>query len=132
MKNDFEIRRQKFNFKFYTYEHRIRKTIRRLNWQNYQQRRLYSGKGSAIKRGIESLLKAEMTTHLGFDKGDTPITDNTRNGFSEKTIKTQNGEQRIKIPRDREARFEPVIVPKHQPISQELEDCIQLLCKRHE
>ena len=84
-------------------------------------------KNQLLKRGIESLLKAEMTAHLGFDKGDNPITDNTRNGFSEKTIKTQNGEQRIKIPRDREALFEPVIVPKHQSISQELENCIQLL-----
>jgi transposase-like protein len=84
-------------------------------------------KDQLLKRGIESLLKAEMTAHLGFNKGDNPLTDNTRNGFSKKTIKTQNGEQLIKIPRDREASFEPVIVPKHQSISQELEDCIQLL-----
>lgn len=84
-------------------------------------------KDQLLKRGIESLLKAEMTAHLGFDKGDIPLADNTRNGFSQKTIKTQNGEQLIKIPRDREASFEPVIVPKHQSISQELEGCIQLL-----
>jgi transposase-like protein len=42
-------------------------------------------------------------------------------------LKTTTGEQRIQIPRDREASFDPVIVPKHQSISQELEDCIQLL-----
>ncbi len=84
-------------------------------------------KDQLLKRGIESLLKAEMTAHLGFNKGDSPLTGNIRNGFSEKTIKTQDGEQRIKIPRDRDASFEPVIVPKHQSISQELEDCIQLL-----
>lgn len=80
-----------------------------------------------LKRGIESLLKAEMTAHLGFEKGAEPLSDNTRNGFSQKTIKTKNGEQRINIPRDRQGSFEPVIVPKHQSISQELEDCIQLL-----
>ncbi len=84
-------------------------------------------KEQLLKRGIESLLKAEMTAHLGYQKGDSVIENNQRNGFSEKTIKTQNGEQRIKIPRDRQASFEPVIVPKHQSISQELEDCIQLL-----
>ncbi len=84
-------------------------------------------KEQLLKRGIESLLKAEMTAHLGYQKGDSILEKNQRNGFSEKTIKTQNGEQRIKIPRDREASFEPVIVPKHQSISQELEDCIQLL-----
>ena len=84
-------------------------------------------KEQLLKHGIESLLKAEMTAHLGYQKGDSILEKNQRNGFSEKTIKTQNGEQRIKIPRDREASFEPVIVPKHQSISQELEDCIQLL-----
>lgn len=80
-----------------------------------------------LKRGIESLLKAELTAHLGFEKGDKPLSNNIRNGFSKKVIKTRNGEQRIDIPRDRQASFEPVIVPKHQSISQELENCIQLL-----
>jgi len=84
-------------------------------------------KDQLLKRGIESLLKAEMTAHLGYPKGNATIENNQRNGFSEKTIKTQYGEHRVKIPRDREASFEPVIVPKHQSISQELEDCIQLL-----
>ena len=84
-------------------------------------------KEQLLKRGIESLLKAEMTAHLGFQKGQSVLGNNQRNGFSEKTIKTQDGEHRIKIPRDREASFTPVIVPKHQSISQELEDCIQLL-----
>ncbi|MCF7567549.1 transposase [Sabulilitoribacter arenilitoris] len=84
-------------------------------------------KTELLKRSIETLLKAEMTTHLGFDKGKEPLASNTRNGFSEKTLKTQNGEQRIQIPRDRESSFDPVIVPKHQSIRQELEDCIQLL-----
>jgi len=83
-------------------------------------------KDQLLKRGIESLLKSEMTAHLGYKKGESLVTSNQRNGFSQKTIKTQNGEQRIQIPRDRESSFAPVIVPKHQSISQELEDCIQL------
>ncbi len=80
-----------------------------------------------LKRGVESLLRAEMTAHLGYQKGQSKPRGNQRNGFSEKTLKTQNGAQRIKVPRDREASFEPVIVPKHRSMSQELEDCIQLL-----
>lgn len=33
-----------------------------------------------LKRGIESLLKAELTAHLGFEKGDKPLSNNIRNG----------------------------------------------------
>ena len=80
-----------------------------------------------FKRGIEALLKSELTAHLGHQEGDKPSSSNIRNGFSEKTIKTSEGEHKIKIPRDREATFDPVIVPKHKSISQELEDCILLL-----
>ena len=84
-------------------------------------------KDQLLKRGVESLLKAEMTAHLGYEKGGATVEQNQRNGFSQKTLKTKNGEQRINIPRDRHGGFEPVIVPKHQSIGQELEDCIQLL-----
>ncbi len=80
-----------------------------------------------FKRGIESLLKAEMSAHLGYSSGDKPLTDNVRNGYSEKTIKGQNGQHRIKIPRDRASEFDPVLVPKHRSVSQELQDCIILL-----
>jgi putative transposase len=80
-----------------------------------------------LKRGVETLLEAEMTAHLGYQKRDSKLNENQRNGFSEKTIKTHTGQERIKIPRDRESSFDPVIVPKHQSMSQELEDCIQLL-----
>ena len=79
------------------------------------------------KRGIQSLLKAELAGHLGYASGDEPIGTNKRNGFSEKTLKTSDGEMRIKVPRDREGTFEPVIVPKHKSISQKLTDCVMLL-----
>lgn len=80
-----------------------------------------------LKRGIESLLKAELTAHLGHDQRDTPRSENIRNGYSEKTIKTSDGSHRIKIPRDRESSFDPVIIPKHKSIGQDLEDCVLLL-----
>ena len=80
-----------------------------------------------FKRGVEALLKSELTAHLGHRPGEKPTTDNLRNGYSEKTIKTSKGEHRIKVPRDRKGEFEPIIVPKHKSMSQELEDCILLL-----
>lgn len=80
-----------------------------------------------LKRGVESLLLAEMSAHLGYTSGEEPVADNIRNGFSEKTIKTATGDQRIKIPRDRESSFEPIIIPKHKSMSEELEDCVLLL-----
>lgn len=83
-----------------------------------------------LKQGIESLLNAEMLAHLGYAKGEKPINGNVRNGFSEKTIKSRDGNHRIKIPRDREASFDPVTIPKHKRISQDLEDTILLLYAR--
>lgn len=80
-----------------------------------------------MKRGVESLLKAEMTAHLGYNQGANPVSENIRNGYSEKTIKTSQGSHRIKVPRDREGNFDPVIIPKHKTMSQTLEDCVQLL-----
>ena len=79
------------------------------------------------KRGIESLLKSELTGHLGYKQGEVPLDDNHRNGYSEKTIRTKSGTERIRIPRDRDGSFEPVLIPKHKSISEELEDCIILL-----
>ncbi len=79
------------------------------------------------KRGIETLLKAEMEGHLGYSQGAIPPDDNKRNGFSEKTIKGSNGEHRIQIPRDRQSTFEPVSVPKHQSVTKELESAIIML-----
>lgn len=80
-----------------------------------------------FKRGVEALLKSEMTAHLGHLSGEKPNGDNLRNGFSEKTLKTSGGTHRIKVPRDRKGEFEPVVVPKHKSMSQELEECILLL-----
>lgn len=80
-----------------------------------------------FKRGVETLLNAEMRAHLGYDKGNIPPSTNRRNGTSSKTLRTSLGPQRIDIPRDRESSFDPVIVPKHGSMSKELEECVQLL-----
>ena len=75
-----------------------------------------------FKRGVQALLKAELDAHLGYTKGDKPVGTNQRNGYSEKTLKTSKGEVPIKVPRDRESSFDPVTIPKHKTMSQEIED----------
>ncbi|WP_020539389.1 IS256 family transposase [Lewinella cohaerens] len=80
-----------------------------------------------FKRGVEALLKSELTAHLGHSEGAEPLEDNVLNGYSAKTIKGANGTHRIQVPRDRKSTFDPVIVPKHKSMTQELEDCIILL-----
>ena len=65
---------------------------------------------------VERALQAEMSEHLGHDKPETVknSTGNARNGKSRKTLKGEFGELPIEIPRDRDASFEPQLIPKHQ------------------
>jgi len=63
---------------------------------------------------FEAMLQGEMTSHLGFDSNDKNVKEgeNRRNGYNSKTIKTTYGEIPIEVPRDRNASFEPKIIPK--------------------
>jgi len=63
---------------------------------------------------LEAGLEAEMTSHLGYDKHDPTGRDrgNSRNGVRAKTVITEVGPVQIEVPRDRDASFEPVTVPK--------------------
>jgi putative transposase len=63
---------------------------------------------------LERMLGAELTDHLGYDKGDPAGrgSGNSRNGYSAKTVLTDDGAVELAVPRDRNATFEPQIVPK--------------------
>jgi putative transposase len=65
---------------------------------------------------IERALGAELTDHLGYEKGDPAGrgSGNSRNGTSSKTILTEEGEIAIAIPRDRVGSFEPQLIAKGQ------------------
>ena len=66
------------------------------------------------KRVLERALAEEMTDHLGYEHGD-PMghgTGNNRNGSSPKQVLTEIGAVDLDVPRDRNATFEPKIVPK--------------------
>jgi len=68
------------------------------------------------KQLLERAMQAEMTDHLGYEKNapSTNKTGNTRNGSYQKKIKGEFGELDIAVPRDRDASFEPAILPKGQ------------------
>lgn len=63
---------------------------------------------------LESALEAELTEHLGHEPGGVPGPGgNVRNGYSGKTLRTEVGDVRVRVPRDRAGTFEPLIVPKN-------------------
>ena len=67
-----------------------------------------------IKAGLERGLQAELSEHLGYDKGapEAATFPNSRNGTSAKTVATSVGEVELAIPRDRDGSFTPMLVPK--------------------
>lgn len=66
------------------------------------------------KRLIEKMLEGELSHHLGYKKyaQEGKNKGNSRNGSSKKTIKSEQGETELEIPRDREGSFEPILIPK--------------------
>ena len=65
-----------------------------------------------LSRGLE----VEMVDHLGYEKGDPAGwgSGNNRNGSYDKTVQTDAGTVGVEMPRDRNATFEPQLIPKHQ------------------
>ena len=63
---------------------------------------------------FEAMLQGEMDAHLGYQNNDYGYKETTNrcNGYSHKNIKTTYGEIPIDVPRDREATFEPISIPK--------------------
>jgi putative transposase len=81
---------------------------------------------------IERALGAEMTEHLGYEKGDPSGrgSGNNRNGVSSKTVLTGEGELEIAVPRDRCGSFEPQLIPKGQTRFEGFDDKILSLYAR--
>lgn len=67
-----------------------------------------------LKQGTEALLEAELEKELGYSRYNRKAEkENYRNGYSEKTVKSDAGDIQLSIPRDRNGEFEPEIVPKN-------------------
>jgi hypothetical protein len=67
-----------------------------------------------VKAVLERGLAAELTGHLGHEKGDPAGrgSPDSRNGTSPKTLATEVGPVPLAVPRDRDGSFEPRLVPK--------------------
>ena len=70
-----------------------------------------------LKKALtERVLEGELSTELGYDKHDIAGNNsgNSRNGYSQKTLKTQDGNLEIQMPRDRNGEFVPEFIGKGQ------------------
>ena len=78
---------------------------------------------------IEQVMEVEMDDELGRERcqrseGPEGQVKNYRNGYSNKTVKTQLGEIEIKVPRDRQGNYEPKIIGKYDRNAEGMEEKI--------
>lgn len=73
---------------------------------------------------LQGMLEAEMDEKLGYSKYDyrNKETDDSRNGYSKKTVTSSLGSIDLDIPRDRKGEFEPQAVKKNQTDISNIED----------
>lgn len=83
---------------------------------------------------IQQVMEVELGQELGYEKservsslGDDKTPKNYRNGYSQKTVKTQLGEVDIKVPRDRNGEYEPKIIGKYNRNADGMEEKILAL-----
>jgi len=73
---------------------------------------------------IEAALNAELENHLGYEKHAESSSGNSRNGYSSKTLRTEEGQFKLDTPRDRDGSFEPQLVKKQQTRFTSMDDKI--------
>ena len=68
---------------------------------------------------FEAMLQGEMDSHLGYENNDHghKDTDNRRNGYTDKALKTTYGEVPIRSPRDRNGSLPHRSYPRGQRMS---------------
>lgn len=79
--------------------------------------------GGLVDQGLEG----ELNEQLGYSRYDyrNKDTDNSRNGHSEKRLKTSYGDVEIQVPRGRNGEFEPGLIKKQQTtLSGDIEEAI--------
>ena len=69
-----------------------------------------------LRRSLEAGLRAELSDHLGYEKGDPAGhgSGNSRNGSTPKRLGTEVGDVDLATPRDRNGTFDPQLVGKGQ------------------
>jgi transposase-like protein len=83
---------------------------------------------------LQQVMECELEEKLGYEKserlssdGEKGLSKNYRNGYSQKTVKTQLGEVKVKVPRDRNGEYEPQIVGKYNRNADGMEEKILAL-----
>jgi len=83
---------------------------------------------------LQRVMESELEEKLGYEKSERLSSDdesgllkNYRNGYSQKTVKTQLGEVNVKVPRDRNGEYEPQIVGKYNRNADGMEEKILAL-----
>lgn len=73
-----------------------------------------------FRDALQQVMEGELEETLGYEKSgrtaensEKGMSKNYRNGYSQKSVKTQMGEVEIKIPRDRNGEYEPKIIAKY-------------------
>lgn len=83
---------------------------------------------NSIMRDMMSVIfEGALDEELGYSKYDyrNKETDNSRNGYSQKTMHTSYGDMELDIPRDRKGDFEPQAIKKYQnTVTQDMEEKI--------
>lgn len=79
-----------------------------------------------LERAINSLLQAELTAFLDYEKYDQNgfNSGNSRNGNYSRTFKTEYGELNLTIPRDRNGEFSQQTLPAYKRTNDSLETTI--------
>ena len=73
---------------------------------------------------VEAALNAELDDHLGYSKHENSPSKNSRNGYSSKSLSTEDGAFELSTPRDRDGSFEPQLVKKRQTRFTSMDDKI--------
>lgn len=78
------------------------------------------------------MLEAELDEHLGYERSDnkSKMTTNSRNGYRNKTVRSDFGDVTPNIPRDKNGSFEPKVVQNYEnDISRIEEQVIRMYSK---
>jgi len=102
----------------------LRKYVTEQNFSNADE--VLAALKDLFKDVLQEALEAELDESLGYGKHEVSGKglNNSRNGYSKKTVKSELGPISINVPRDRNGEFEPQIVPKHQRNINGIEDKI--------
>lgn len=93
---------------------KLREFLQLLDVEDYRD--LRSVFKEMVGEVLENGLEAELDDELGYSKYDyrNKETENSRNGYSRKSVKTSAGPVEIAVPRDRNGEFEPQIIKKNE------------------